>query len=256
MIPTLALARWGLIGAWRDRLFASIVLFFVAAGVLTPIVQDFAIGAGDKAARDVGLSLLWLVASGTAVLVGVRAIGSELRDGTAVFWLTRPISRGTWVAGRSLGVIATLTLEVAGLLLAWGLVALWNGVGIPPDLPWFALLLWVELVLVAAWGTFFTSLTTSPIVAFLATLGLWSAGHLADEYGRLAAESDGPLLRALFRGLYLVVPDLDLFDVQDRVVHLLPVDGEAAIWAVAYGLGWVLALTAASTAVISRRDLA
>lgn len=255
MRALLALAGWSVAAAWRDRLYASALLFFVAAGIATPLVSDFALGAPDKAARDVGLSLLWLVGSAMAVLCGVRAIGTELRDGTAALWLTRPIARGTWVAGRMSGAIAAITIELALLLAGWTLVSLWNGVGLPSDFGWYTALLWMELVLVAAWALLFSSLTSSPIAAYLATAGLWAAGHLADEYGRLAQESDGPVLRVAFQVLYAVVPDLDLFDVQDRVVHLLPVDVTAAVWALGYGLAWTLALSGATAVVLGRRDL-
>lgn len=255
MSPAFALARQLVWTAVQDRLPALVPLFLVVVAVAAPIVSDLALGGPDKVLRDVGLTLLWLAGSAAAVWLGVRAIGADLRDGTGVLWLHRPIARGEYVLGRFLGVVVVLGLLVAALVATWIAVAAWHGAAGTAGLLWYAVLLWAELVFVAAWAMLLSSLV-APLPAALATTGLWAAGHLADEYGRLAASADSPVTSFLFGALYLVVPDLDLFVVQDRVVHQLPIDPAAAVWACAYGAAWTGALLVLTSLVLARRDIA
>jgi hypothetical protein len=227
----------------------AIPLTFVALVPITWGVQHIAIGGAVKAANDVGLGVLWLVGSLTAVILGVHALRPRADQ---VWVLTRPISRSRFALGRFLGVLAALAFQVAGLTLAWIAAATLNGIPPVGGLGWFALLLWVELGVVAAMAALLSNLV-GPVLAGLCTAALWAAGHLGDEYHRLAEESGVPA--ALATAVYAVVPDLDLFDVQGQLVHDVAVEWARVGGATVYGLAWMTALLALTMLVLSRKDL-
>lgn len=255
MTPILALAGQFARNAVRERILVAVPMFLFASGFAAPLVSGLALGGADKALTDLGLGMLWIFGSFLAIYLGVRGIGADLRDGSAVLWLHRPLPRASWVVGRFLGVLAVLVAEVTLLLGTWAAVAAWYGAAPGPSVVVYGVLLAFELALVAAWGMLFSSLI-APVPAALATAGLWVAGHLADEYTRLAMSEGHPVVGALSRLLFLVVPDLDLFDVQDRVVHGLAIDAAATVSACGYGAAWTAALVALTGLVVQRRDVA
>jgi ABC-type transport system involved in multi-copper enzyme maturation permease subunit len=252
--PWLALAGPFARPALRDLVLPSIVAFAVAAASLTPIVAGLAIGGRHKAIRDVALGLAWLLGSLVATLLGVRAVGSDLKNGTAIVLLYGPLSRGGYVAGRYLGVLVAVTFEVASLAAVYVAVTAANGVAPAGALVGLFTLLWFELAVVSALAMLLASVV-SQVPAALMTAGLWAAGHLADEYASLLTSRSAPVPHMLFDVLYAVVPDLDLFDVQDRVVHQLPIDPASVAWACAYGASWVVGLLALTAIAMMRRDL-
>jgi Cu-processing system permease protein len=241
--------------ALREGILASVLLFVAGAGFVAPLVSGLAMGGPDKALRDLGLGLFWLVGSAAAIWLGVRGIGADLHDGTAALWLHRPVSRAAWVGGRFAGVLAVLVAEVVFLLASWMVIAAWYDLGFGASLLGYAVLLWFELALVAAWGMLFSALT-GPVPAGMLTAALWAAGHLADEYTRLGAGDGHPIVAVLSRVLFVVVPDLDLFDVQGRVVHGLALDPRAALAACAYGAAWTAGLVVITALLVARRDVA
>ncbi|MBW1880601.1 MAG: ABC transporter permease [Deltaproteobacteria bacterium] len=243
------LAREVVREAVRDRWMHAIPLTFVALVPLTWGVRHMAIGGAVKASNDIGLTVVWLVGSLTAVLLGVHALRPRADQ---VWVLTRPISRSQFALGRFLGVLATLALQVLGLTLAWIAAATLNGIPPAGGLGWFTLLLWVELGVVAGMAALLSNLV-GPVLAGLCTVALWVAGHLGDEYHRLVEESGVPA--ALATTLYSVVPDLDLFDVQQQLVHDVVVEPARVGGATAYGLAWMTALLALTMIVLSRKDL-
>jgi len=243
------LAREVVREAVRDRWMHAIPLTFVVLVPLTWGVRHMAMGGAIKASNDIGLGVVWLVGSVTAVVLGVHALRPRADQ---VWVLTRPVSRSRFALGRFLGVLATLAIQVVGLMLAWIAAATLNGVAPVGGSGWAALLLWVELGVVAGMAALLSNLV-GPVLAGLCTAALWVAGHLGDEYQRLAEESGVPAALAI--AVYSVVPDLDLFDLQQQLVHDVAVEPARVGGATAYGLAWMTALLALTMLVLSRKDL-
>lgn len=241
------LFRESLHAALRDRWWAAAPVLALA---LTPLlwgVHRLALGGAFKAAQDVGLASTWLVGCLVALGLGLRT-GAPRR---ATIWiLVRPVSLAEWLLARTAGALCFLALLVAGLLAAWHLAAALNGLPAPPWLQ--GTLLWAELSVLYALASLLATATRTAL-APLAAVGLWLAGHLGDEYLALAAEGGVP--GWLARLVFAIVPDLDLFDARVRLVHDGVLDGGRLALALAFALVWVLALTALSHFVLSRRDL-
>lgn len=242
-----AIARQVWREAIRERALHTVGVYLAILAVLTPWVGDLALGAPERAARDLGLTLAWLLGSGTAIGLGIRAVGWTLHGRTAAILLARPISRGRWVIGRMVGVAAALAAQIGGLVACHALVLAAVGAGPTPALLVFGGLLWAECCVVAALAALLSALARPAIAATL-SVGLWAAGHLADEYAVVAP--------VLARIVFTVVPDLDVFDVHAAVVHDDGIDALRTIGAVAYGAAWWIGLLALTTAAVSRRDVA
>lgn len=237
----------------RARSPYAIGAYLVLIGAITPTLARLSMGAPHRAVHDVGLWTAWLLACILAIISGVRAVGPDLRHGAVALWLCRPVSRSAFVLGRFFGTLAALELEIAALTGGFALVTPLGGYGLPDGLPAFGLMLGLEAALLCAMALFLASIVDH-VAAGLATAGLWVAGHLVDEYGRLA--NGAPAMQWIERVLFLFVPDFDRFDVHAAVVHGLPVDPVAVAWSAVYALAWGVAMLALTTASIERRDLA
>lgn len=235
--------------AWRDRWLAIGPASVLIVAPLMGGARGLALGAGDKAALDVGLLVIWATTLVLALLIGVSALAPR-RD--LVWALVRPISRTRFLCERAAGVALALALQVAALSVSLLVAAAIVGVHVPVAAAAAAVLLWAEACVVAALAGLLGQIL-APTPAGLCAAALVTVGHLADEYAAAALEGHVP--RPLARALFLVVPDLDRFDAHAAVVHHLPVDPVQWALAVGYGVAWSAALVLLATIALARRDL-
>jgi hypothetical protein len=162
--------------------------------------------------------------------------------------LASPVGRARWLLLRYLGVtlvqsaVTTAGLAVVGVLAVVERVAL-------PGLVGHAALQLASAALVTALAAAFAARIPAGL-AGLCAAGVVVAGHLADEYGRLAI--DHPALAVLDGVLFTVLPDLDLLDPQHALVHGRAV---AVVGPLVYAALWTLGLLALAIAGVQRRDL-
>ncbi len=247
-----ALARQVVADAADERVFVTAGLYGVAVAVLAPLVSGMTLAAGTRAVTDLGWLLLWLVACWVGGWLGIRAVGLDLHDRSAALLINPKLSVGAWSGGRLLGIVLTLGIQIGAMMILWlGIALVW---GISPSVDWVlaGLLLWAEASLIAALAALLSTLVR-PVFAAASTVGLWIAGHLAQEYARVAADADLAWFAIL---LFAVVPDLDRFNVQAALVHGIAIPPTTAFVSLAYGAIWIAVLQGLTVLVVSRRDLA
>lgn len=234
--------------AARRRILGAVFAYAALLAVLGPWAADLALGAPTRALRDVGLGLGWLVASGSAVALGIGAFGASLRAGFPVWLLAGPLSRRSWWLGTALGGLGLLALLVLGLTLAYAAVE--ARVGAPPGgaLAVWAALLWAECAVLLALAALLGALAR-PGAATALALGVWAAGHLASEHA--AATAAAPWASRI---LFAVVPDLDRLVVHAAVVHGDPLGPSVVATGGAYAALWTAALLALGVLVIENTD--
>jgi hypothetical protein len=89
-------------------------------------------------------------------------------------------------------------------------------------------------------------------VAAAGTVVVAIGGHTGSEWAHAADRSIA--LAAIARVVFVVVPDLDRFDVDAIVLHDQPVAPAALAGTAAYALAWVVALIAAAAYSVRRQD--
>lgn len=228
----------------RDRWLHALPLAFLVLWVLTWTADHLAIGGGAKAAGDLGTLAVWLASGVAAIGLGARTIAVRPES---TWILVRPVSRPAFVAGRFLGVLGALALLVGGLALALALASWVHGLPAPPSLGLLAVLLWAETAVVAALAGLLANLA-GPVLGAACAGGLWIAGHLADEYHRLALGGYVPdwLAWVVYT---LLVPDLD------RVVPAAATTPTHTALVLAWCTAWTVALLAATATLVAKRDL-
>jgi len=152
-----------------------------------------------------------------------------------------------------MGLILIIWLQVAIMALFFAGVSLLMGAPLGfAHLAALALTA-VELALVVALATLFSSFTT-PLLASFFSCGLWLAGHLTRDLRDHGAGSSSALVREATTWMHRVLPDLESFNLSVEAAHQLPVTASDIWFPALYGAGYVAIVLAFATLIFERRD--
>ena len=254
MTVMLAIATNTFREAVRDKIL-YLILFFAALVIFgSELLSVLAVGAASKVALDLGLAAISFLGALASIFLGLAMVAREVERRTVFSVLAKPISRHQFIAGKFLGLYATvfvLTLLMSVLFL--GFVGLRHGV-YEPALLYAIVLFLIEDLVLASFALLFSSFTT-PILGMLFSVTVYLVGHLSFGLKMLA---DYPSLvetwsaRALL-GLYYVLPNLERFNVKGAVVHGDPLP-EGLLFPSLYGITYALAVFLLASEIFRRRD--
>jgi ABC-type transport system involved in multi-copper enzyme maturation permease subunit len=229
-------------------LFFAVVL--IGSGVM---VGALSYVESDRILQDIGLGSVRLFGVAIAIFVGIQLIHKEVDRRTVYTILSKPISRGEFLLGKFAGL--TLTIWMLGAIMGGAFVAISLVTGAPLGAPhlWFFVLLAMELALVVAIATFFSSFTT-PMLAALFTTGTWVVGQLTRDLRDIGAASEVPTVERTSAILHRVLPDLESFNLSSEAAHLLPLTVSDWALPLLYGAGYLTLVLLAAVAVFERRD--
>jgi ABC-2 type transport system permease protein len=173
-----------IVRTWRIWVLPSIVLFFALTGPPLARVTPELINAlaGDQLGQLKIPPPSYLDAYGqwiknlsqivlfALIIIYGGLISSEIRSGTAVFVLTKPVSRAAFVIIKAIVYTAFLAVTLtAGTLITWGMtLAIFRDA--PASMLWKSALLWLVI------GVFFIALMTALSVVIPAPAGAAGAG--------------------------------------------------------------------------------
>jgi ABC-type transport system involved in multi-copper enzyme maturation permease subunit len=240
--------------AIRSKLLYTLLFFalvLIGAGVL---VSTLSYVEHTRIVQDIGLAAIRIFGMGIAIFVGVGLIHGEVDRRTIYTILSKPVSRSEFIAGKFLGLVLTIWLQLAIMSLAFVSVSL--AVGAPVDAGHLAALglIAVELMLMVAVATLFSAFTT-PMLASLFTLGIYFTGHLSRDLYELGQQANMQGLAMVTGALYWSLPDLESFNLTVEAVHGLAIPASAIWLPVAYGLLYSSLVLMGAAFLFERRDL-
>lgn len=242
----------------RDRVlyaFVFFALFVTLAGIL---LGSLSISQNVRVLEDIGMFTISTIGGVIAIFVGTNLVYKELDKRTIYLIFTKPIARWQFIVGKFLG-LALCLLAVTMMMGAFLIVtAKLNGETNLMAMVGSLGLLYLELLLVNALATFFSTFAT-PLMSVIFTLGLWVCGHLSQSLMELGKMSNDPMVKSLFAGIYHVLPDLskltqirfDMLAASNAAPH---VDSQTLIMITAYVFAYIVILLSFATAVTERRE--
>lgn len=90
---------------------ASLLIFFLSN------TYHFALGQDPKMVKDSGLAILFTVGLFAAVISSASSVSREIRTGTALAVLSKPVGRAQFILGKYLGVAGALATLAFALLI-------------------------------------------------------------------------------------------------------------------------------------------
>jgi ABC-type transport system involved in multi-copper enzyme maturation permease subunit len=250
----------------RDRVLYSLVLFAVLMIGASFLIGQLTAGQDVKIIQDLGLAAIFAIGVFIAVFIGIGLVSKEVERKSIYNLLSKPVDRYQIVAGKYLGLVLTLAVNVSIMAAAFYAVLyvvgrqfpadvqqVWDIRAVDPNLLKAIALIFIELTIVTAIALFFSTFST-PLLSAALTLGLVISGHFSVELRNFEAVVDSPAAARLARGLYWLLPNLSQFDMKSDVVHGRPVPlGYMAI-ATGYAFAYILLLLIVAMFVFSRRD--
>jgi ABC-type transport system involved in multi-copper enzyme maturation permease subunit len=250
----------------RDRVPYNLVLFSVLLIASSYLLGQLTAGQDVKIVKDLGLAAISVFGLFIAIFIGIGLVSKEVERRSNYAVLSQPVSRPQFIAGKYLGLVLTLAVNITVMVVALYIVlgylswqetaeykAVWDAPGPDPAMLKAVFLIFIELMLVTALALFFSTFST-PMLSAVLTFGLYVAGHFNSDLKNFEKVVNSQVAIWLSRGMYHVLPDLSAFDVKTEVVHGLPVTMGYVASTTAYGLAYVTALLLLATFIFSRRD--
>jgi Cu-processing system permease protein len=216
-----------LVGKYLGTLLTLAVFIFADAGLVLLIEAALA-----SSSEDAARSMAVVLANGVLSLVALGVAAVRLpaaRTYGFIPWSLFLLLLGVYLSG---GAPGERRLVLAGSALAF-----------------------LEVGIIAAWATLFSSFST-PFLSSLLTLGIFLIGRNADSLARLPVKYFGPAIHVAGRALSKVVPNLQIF-VPPRPLLTGEADVNLAAylsWATVTGVGWAVGLLAVAAFLFKKRD--
>jgi ABC-type transport system involved in multi-copper enzyme maturation permease subunit len=238
--------------AIRDRILYLLLVFALALIALAQILGLLTVGSEEKIIKDLGLASISLFGVLTAIFIGVSLVSKEVERRTIYTIVSKPIHRFQFILGKYCGLALTLLVNTAVMALWFYLILLFKGYA-DPRLLLAVYLIFLELLLVTALAILFSSFST-PILSTLFTLSLYLVGHLSWSLDLLRQRLTGSAGRWICRALYLVLPNLEVFNIKGEVVHGSSIPASLLFWATLYLAGYGVVVLGAACVIFQRKD--
>ena len=243
--------------AIRQKLAVNLLVFTVAILAASITISQLTFGEQYRIVADLGLSSMEVFGTLIAVFLGAGLVARDVERRSLYMVIAKPVSRARYLVGRYLGLVVTLTLNMAVMALVFAVVlaVYTRGLGFFRDTPFLAVLasMVVRFAMVSAVATFFSCFSTVTLAAIF-SLSLVVAGHLSSDLVRYWSRQ-GPVAGALGKVSYVLVPNLEALNLKEAMVYRDPVPASFALTGVGYGLLYAVAVVAFAAAIFSRRDL-
>ncbi len=209
------------------------------------LASQLVYGHQDRVMLDMGLMLNAISIFMVAIGIGARFLRSEQESKTIYLYLSRPISRTTFLMGRFLGMSSFVLINflILTMILCGSLIFVDGHV----SLAFFqsVLLTGLESMILLAGGLMF-SFWLRPAIVIMVMLALVFLGHNHDLINSL--QSSVGILNYF-------TPNLSILLMSDRVFYEHELQLVEMMRAAAYGFFWILFFLLIGNAVFSRKNL-
>jgi len=238
----------------RDKILYVILLFALGFALVSTIVSAWSISQEEKIIQDFGLVIIVAFSLLISIFIGIGLIYKEVERKTIYTILAKPVSRGSFIAGKFAGMLLTLlvTLSLMGIgfcALTWLFVGVFN-----VKLLLAAGLLFFEMAIVIACALFFSTFT-SPVLSAILTLFVFVAGNFSADVKVLGPGVKSGMLKKIIDGIFYIVPNFDALNIHSAVVHNLPLDYGRIGLGILYSIAYCGLLLIFTTLLFRKQDL-
>ncbi len=276
-IPVFFHSLWSISSyTWREGMRKKILIGFLilslltifGATFLTAFLETGGTGADAevdaKLVKDICVTAISIFGVLITIFISASVVPSEVENKVIYTVLSKPVRRYQYLLGKFLGVqlIVLMNLALMGGLF---FVALYFQEGILPTLLlWTILLTYFEFIVVSGFTFAVSCAATSPVLPTIAGLFIYITGHLTeylyDVYTRAGqtGEWGDQVIGQIAYGLWLVLPNLQNFNMRSQLLHLQPNDPPADIMIpnlILYALLFVVAGLGIAYWIFRRKEL-
>lgn len=238
----------------RDNVFLSLSGAAMVLVFASLILNEMVVGQQIKATKDLGLSVLNLFSLFILIFLGVNLISRDLGNKSLYLLFSRPVSRGEYLIGSGLSVLAAV---IAGIVVIMGTIFLLSA--LQGEWWWGGLLsagylTLLEMMILLAFAILFV-LLTSPQLAMFLTLLMYVIGHALQNALQIVGNSTNVGLKYCIVILHALLPNLDYFNKKPEITYQLPIPFSYWFHATGYALAYTILIYIIAVQVFKHKEL-
>lgn len=253
MTAVLAIALNGFRESRRNRVTLVIFAFAFVLIFGSSISFELTVSTFDRVVTDIGIGVMGLIGIGLTIFLGSGLIPREIERRTIFMVVAKPVSRSAFVVGRLLGNVMTVWFVLSVMMVLFVAQLLWLKAAVDASHGAAFVGMLLEVLLVSS-VCFVFATASSQFVTTLCTIGLYFIGHLSSDLYRYATNSESPVVSAIGKALYYLLPNLDRLDFKARATYFDPTSAGELASAAVYAFGYSAVLVVLATALFQRRD--
>ncbi|MBN1493387.1 MAG: hypothetical protein JW938_04505 [Candidatus Omnitrophica bacterium] len=241
----------------RELLSARVVFILAGASLafffMLSLINYFDPTEGAKVLHDLGFTLCAFFAF-MLILFGVPAVlhsGAEHEQD--VLFLSKAVSRSTYLNGKIIGVMSTLTISLGVLIaLVLGIIALRIG-KITPAVPTAIFLMYIKYVSFAAIMVLIGVLVDKMMAYFLG-ISVFFFAHGLRSFEMVAYQAGSTTAAALASFLKTILPRYDYFTIVETITLETAVPVAYVLKVTAYACVYSLIVLTAAHVIYARKE--
>jgi len=239
--------------AVRDRVLYLLLFFSALSIVLARVLAILTVGDRVKVVKDVGLASISFFGALMAILIGTGLVYKEIEKRTIFTLISKPIRRVEFLLGKFFGLVLTLAVMLGAMSLIFLAVVFLHTFQVEFGLILAVVFIFLELVLLTAVAVLFSCFST-PILSSLFALSFYLIGHFSWSLETLIKRTPAGATRTIIQIIYMLLPDLENFNIKTEVVQNLPLPSGIWLGAFGYGVVYTAFILLLAVLVFRRRD--
>jgi Cu-processing system permease protein len=237
----------------RDKILYNLLIFALVLIILSISLAELTIGEQRKIVTDFGLASISIFGTLMAIFLGIGLVYKEIDRKSIYTLIAKPVSRLEFILGKFLGLLLTITINIAIMLVAYSGVLYYMGVSLNWALTQAVILVFIKLMIVTAAALLFSTFTT-PTLSAIFTLSFFAIGHFVNDLKTFGAESKLLMFQWGSKALYYLIPNLSNYSHLGDAAHGIAMSNSGFLYAMASGVLTTCLILAIAILIFQRRD--
>ncbi len=239
----------------RERIFWIVIVMAAGLFALSFLMGALSFAEQRKILTDFGFLSIQIAALGVSLFSGAYILAKEVEKQTCLLILSRPVTRQQFILGKTLGLLALITLLMGALAsVLWILLGMWKEPSMWKAFIEICIGLWFESVVILCAVILF-SLVMRPVLALAAGAVVFLLGHWLGDLMFFAEKSQQESLVKVVEALQWVTPNLYRFNWKSAYFLENGISNSNFLWMIAHMSGWTLLTVVVTGFLFRRKDI-
>ena len=254
MKSVLTVTKFTFIEVYRSKIMLSLI--FIALGLIfvTHVASQIAYGAPEKVALDFGLGVLSISNIAIAIFIGATLLNKEIEQKTLYMILSRPLSRASFLIGKTLGLSAILFINTFLLLIMCVGMYLFVGGHYDPLIAWCAFFSFLESIIVLLLAVYF-SLITNTTMSVIYTIATYITGQAFNEASQTLFAKTNSYFTNTLKLVTVIIPHFYKLNLKDFVLYRQNLASSYLFSVVLYSLTYTIFMYFLISHIFNRKNL-
>jgi len=250
----LIVTKYTFIEVYRSKVMVSLIFIALGLILVTYIASEFAFGAAAKVSLDVGLGLLSLSNLAMAIFIGATLLNKEIEQRTLYMILSRPLSRASFLIGKTLGLSTILFMNsVLQVLIILGVYVTLGG-HFESLVVWCALFSFLEAIIVLLFAVLF-SLITNTTMSVIYTIVVYVVGQALNDTLKIIFAKSSIVFSSILKFSTVIVPHFYQLNLKDYVLYNQDLSFDYLLTVIGYTLGYISFMYFMISYIFNRKNL-